>query len=119
MELMQAIAAHIKVKKSLSAYVARPDYSLKAGLVGAIDRCELGRWIIGEGRRYSNVPEFSALVASHARFHRAAADIVSRADSGQALVQETKFESTSEFADSSAAVVRSLMFLYAKIGAAG
>ena len=115
MEFMQAVAAHIRLNRKLSSYVARPDHSLKAPMVGAPDGCELGRWIAGEASRYSSVPEFTQLIASHARFHRAAAEI-SRADSGQAKVQETAFDSTSEFDYASSGVVRALMFLYGKIG---
>ena len=118
MEFMQAVAAHIRVNRKLSSYVARPDHSLKAPLVGSPAGCELGRWIAGEGSRYSSVPEFTQLVVSHARFHRAAADIVSRADSGQAKVQETAFDATSEFAYASSRVVRALMFLYGRFGEA-
>ena len=115
MEVMQAISAHIKFTRMVSSYVLRPDRSLEPSQVGASDRCDLGKWINGEGRRYSEMPDFSALVANHARYHRAAAEIVSRADAGQAKVQETELDSTSEFADASTGVVRALMFLYGKI----
>jgi len=116
MELMQAVAAHTRFNRMISSYVSRPDHSLNASLVGAADRCDLGRWIIGEGsRRYASMPEFSTLVASHAHYHQAAAAIVSRADLGQAEVQETNLGSTSEFAYASTGVVRALMFPHGKI----
>ena len=115
MELMQAIAAHMKFSKMISSYVSRPDHSLQASQVGAPDRCELGRWIYGEGSRFSSMLEFSALLASHAHYHQAAAEVVSRADSGQAEAQETELGSATEIDFASAEVVRSLMFLHGKL----
>ena len=118
MDLMQAITAHIRVKRTLSSYVVRPDRSLNASQVGASDQCTLGRWIIGDGRRYCGVPEYRAVLASHARFHQAAAEIVRRADSGEVVEQEIALDSTSEYAGASAAVLKALMFLHGKISSA-
>jgi len=36
-----------------------------------------------EGRQYAAVPDFVKLVADHARFHKAAGDVVSKADAGR------------------------------------
>jgi len=118
MDLMQAITAHIRVSRTLSSYVVRPDRSLNASHVGAIDQCTLGRWIIGDGSRYRGMPEYRALLVTHARFHRAAAEIVRRADSGEVVEQEIALDSPSEYADASAALLKALMFLYGKISSA-
>ena len=118
MDMMQAITAHIRVKRTLSSYLARPDHSLNASQVGATDQCNLGKWIIGEGRRYSSMQEYRALLISHRRFHQAAEEVVRRADSGQVMDQEIALDSTSEYAAASAEVVRALMFLYGRISAA-
>ena len=72
MELMQAIAVHTKFNKILASYVARPDQSLNVSQVGAVDQCDLGKWISAEGSGYSRMPEFSALVVNHARYHQEA-----------------------------------------------
>ncbi len=118
MDLMQAITAHIRMKRTLSSYVVQPDRSLNAFQVGAADQCTLGKWIIGDGSQYCSVPEYKALLASHARFHRAAAEIVRRADSGEVVEQEIALDSTGEYAGASAAVLKALMLLFGKISSA-
>ena len=118
MDLMQAITAHTRWKRTLAAYVARPDRTLNASQVGATDQCTLGRWIAGDGSRYRGMPEYRALLISHARFHQAAAGIVRRADSGEVVEQEIALDSTGEYAAASAAVLKALMFLYGKISSA-
>ncbi|MFN4022866.1 MAG: CZB domain-containing protein [Hydrogenophilus thermoluteolus] len=46
-------------------------------LVEVDNRCELGQWIHGPGKRfYGDLPVFQELIAEHAAFHRAAAQIL-------------------------------------------
>jgi hypothetical protein len=77
--------------------------------VGANNQCKLGRWIRGDGRKYSGLPEFTKLIAEHTRFHKAAADLVSRADRGQDVSFEFALGVGSEFSLASSAVVLAIM----------
>ena len=119
MEFMQALASHIRFNRMISSYILQPDHHLDASLVGAAEQCELGRWINGPGQQYAAMPEFAALVSNHARYHRVAAEIIQRAECGQAKVEETNLGSTSEFAQASTGIVRALMYLHGKISTTG
>jgi len=109
MNFDDAVAAHSEWKRKLNSYVRNPDHSLKASEVDADDRCELGKWLKGEGQQYSAAPEFARLTKEHARFHKAAADIVSRVDSGQDVSADLAIGGGSEFGRASSAVVLAIM----------
>jgi len=109
MSFDDAVVSHSEWKKKLSAYVSNPDQSLLIEEIAANNRCKLGRWIRGEGRRYSDFPEFPKLIAEHNRFHLAAADIVRRADLGQDVSAEFALGVGSEFSLASSAVVLAIM----------
>jgi hypothetical protein len=116
MEFDQAIAAHAAWKSKLAKYLKNPDHSLEPSKVAADDQCELGKWIAGEGRKFTKLPEFATVKSDHARFHKVAADIVQRANSGQQVAEEVALGAKSEFATASSSVVRSIMALKAKVG---
>lgn len=99
----------------LGSYIAKPDHSLKAAVVGSPHECELGKWLDGEGKKYSNVPEFTALVAGHANFHKAAAAIITKADAGQKVTEEVALGAHSDYASASTKVVQSIMAMKAKV----
>jgi methyl-accepting chemotaxis protein len=104
-----AVVCHSEWKRELHTYVSNPDGSMNIEEVAATNRCKLGRWIRGEGRKYAAFPEFAKLIAEHARFHKAAADIVSRADRGQDVSFEFALGVGSELSLASSAVVLAIM----------
>ena len=99
----------------LAVYLSKPDYSLDASVVALPNECELGKWIYGEGQKYSNIPEFAALVSNHASFHTAAGEVVRKADAGQNVTEEIVLGANSQFASTSTAVVRSIMAMKSKL----
>jgi len=115
MNFDDAIAAHVAWRMKLSSYLAKPNHSLNADEVAKPTSCELGHWIAGEGQHYAAMREFSTLQTEHAHFHKAAADVVRRADSGQKVSEEVALGAHSQFADASKAVVNSLMALKSKL----
>jgi methyl-accepting chemotaxis protein len=110
----EAITAHSAWKTKLSAYLAKPDHSLKVTDVAADDKCKLGQWIKGEGHKHSSLPEFSKLVTEHTRFHKAAGEVIRKADSGQKVTDEVALGAKSEFSSASSSVVSAIMYLKAK-----
>ena len=115
MNIDNAIDAHVGWKLKLSSYLHKPDKSLDPAKVGADNGCELGQWIHGEGKKYANLPEFTKLTVDHAQFHRAAAEVINRANSGQAVGEEVALGAKSAFAMASTAVVSDLMYLKRKL----
>ena len=99
----------------LASYLAKPDHSLNATVVESPGQCDLGKWISGEGKKYSSLPEFTAMVTGHTAFHKAAASVIRKADAGHQVGEEVALGAKSEFATASNAVVRSLMTLRTKI----
>lgn len=115
MDFQEAIRAHSAWKMKLAAYVFKPDHSLSSSEVGADDKCELGKWLKGDGRKYSNLPEYSGLVFKHALFHNAAASVIVKADCGQCVDDEIALGAKTPFAEASSAVVSALMTIKAKV----
>jgi hypothetical protein len=109
MDFDQAISCHVQWKSKLAAYVNHPDHSLSAAELGREDRCDLGKWLHGEGQKFAMLPEFAKLVVDHAHFHAAAADVVKKADSGRRVSEEIALGAKSDYATASNAVVTSLM----------
>ena len=115
MDFDQAIAAHAAWKNKLSKYLANPDQSLQPAEIALDNRCELGKWIAGEGQKFASLSEYSSVKSNHARFHKVAADIVQRANAGQEVSEEVVLGAKNEFGAASSAVVRSIMALKSKV----
>ncbi len=118
MNFDEAINAHAAWKLKLSAYLRNPDKSLDAKKVAVDNQCALGKWLHGEGKAYSAQPEFAQALAEHARFHKAAASVVSKADAGVNVSEEVALGGQSDFATASMNLVRALMTLKTKAKAA-
>ena len=86
---------------SLKAYARKPDGSLKAAEIRPHDRCPLGKWIDAERPTHGALAEHRRLEEQHARFHVAAADVVTRIDEApeqaEAAADDIAFKKT--FAD--------------------
>lgn len=115
MDFNEAIKAHGAWKFKLAQYLSKPDGSLKSDDVQQDNRCDLGKWIYGEGAKFSNLPEYATLKTEHAKFHKCAADVVKRADSGKSVSEEVALGSKSEFATTSSAVVSAIMGIKRKV----
>ncbi len=115
MNFDEAIVAHSQWKMKLASYVLKPDHSLSASDVGADNKCALGKWLHGEGKKYSTLPEFPKLVADHAHFHQTASSVIRKADSGQRVTEDIALGAISEFATASSAVVLALMAVKTKV----
>ncbi len=104
-----ATKAHADWKLKLQVYIKRPDRSLKPSVVGADNLCPLGKWLHGDAKKqFGHLPAFSTLVSDHARFHKAAADVIERADRGESVKEEVTLGTASSFGAASLAVSRSL-----------
>lgn len=117
MNFDDAIKAHAGWKMKLKSYLNSPDQSLNPEDVGSDSRCDLGKWIHGEGTQFSCHAEYAVLKDEHARFHRAAAEIVRKANGGQNVTAEVALGAASPFALASTAVVSAIMAMKRKIGA--
>jgi methyl-accepting chemotaxis protein len=73
-----AISAHVDWKMKLSKYLDKPDGSLDHTKVCLDNACMLGKWIYGDGTKYSSIHPtlFEAVRTSHAKFHKTAGQII-------------------------------------------
>lgn len=116
MNFDEAIAAHSAWKMKLSTYLRKPDGSLKPADIQVDNKCALGQWIHGDGSKFKASPEYETLKNEHAKFHKAAAEVVKKADSGQSTAEETAIGSKSDFGKASTAVVTAIMAMKKKAG---
>ena len=116
MDFDAAISAHSAWKMKLASYLKKPDKSLDAKEVASDHKCPLGHWIHGDGSKHAPLAEFQALKSEHARFHKAAADVVAQADAGKDVTEEIAIGGTSEFAMASTKIVGAIIAMRRKVG---
>ncbi len=116
MNFDDAIAAHVEWKTKLKKYLKQPDHSLKSADVAVDNKCSLGQWIHGDGKKFASLREFSELQSEHQRFHKAAAAVIAKADAGKDQNEEVALGSKSEYSSASSAVVSAIMAMKAKAG---
>jgi hypothetical protein len=109
MDFDEAIGIHSKWKRKLRQSLAKHDGTLRPAEVSLDHKCVLGQWIYSEGASYSALPEFTKMKYEHARFHRVAAELVTKANSGESIDVLMEPCSNSEFSTASAAVVMAIM----------
>lgn len=109
MNFDEAIQAHSTWKLKLTKYLRSPDGSLKAEEVCLDNKCALGLWIYGEGVSYTSMTEYGTLKSEHAKFHKAAAEVITKADAGKSVSEEVQMGADSPFAKASSAVVLAIM----------
>ncbi len=115
MDFDEAIAAHSAWKNKLKAYLRKPDQSLNASVVASDNQCALGKWLYAEGAKHSALPEFKELKNLHANFHRAAGELIRRADAGESVAEEAALGANSPFSTTSTHVVQMILQLKHKV----
>jgi hypothetical protein len=105
MDFDEAVGAHSKWKRRMRCSLAKHDGDLNPAEVALDHKCVLGEWIYGEGASYSSLAEYAKLKYEHDRFHKVAAELIKRANSGESIDAELAPCSNSEFSTSSSAVI--------------
>ena len=86
----------VRLQELRSNYLRSIDGTLKAADARVDNRCALGRWLYGEGKMYSSTSEYQILIGEHVRFHRAAGEVIDRANSGKEVNADRILHSDSE-----------------------
>ncbi|MBI5276161.1 MAG: CZB domain-containing protein [Burkholderiales bacterium] len=108
LDIEAAKAAHLNWKIRLHAYLeGKSNENFAPEVICFDDRCDLGKWIHGEGKqRLGRFPGFTALVSHHKMFHYDASNVVSQFQAGHAAEARKTLEGV--FAQHSRSVVESL-----------
>jgi aerotaxis receptor len=110
-DLDQAVAAHLQWKTKLRNAIDRGE-TLDADTVCRDDRCPLGQWLHGEGRRrWGHVPEFTTLLERHADFHRTVGAVARQVNAGHRDAAGRAMEGGSAFARATQATVMAIKAL--------
>jgi aerotaxis receptor len=119
LRLESAIEAHLQWKAKLRNAVRRKEH-LDAEAICRDDRCELGRWIHGDGKaRWRHVPAFTELLARHASFHQEVGKIARQVNAGQLDAAMAAMNGGTPFAVATQATVVAIKALRHEVGAAG
>lgn len=115
-DVKTAIDAHIRWRHRLEEFIrGTSQEQLVVETVAADNRCELGQWIHGDGRRqYGQLDLFVDLEAAHALFHQLAGDILATAMGGQRDDALIKLQ-TGSFPRASGKVKNLLAKLYVEV----
>ncbi|MCX7143412.1 MAG: methyl-accepting chemotaxis protein, partial [Proteobacteria bacterium] len=79
----KAAQAHLDWKHKLHDCIEGRGEPLDAAVVSCDDRCILGKWIYGPGKRFEKYREHGALRSAHAQFHSCAGQVVRLAQAGK------------------------------------
>ncbi len=115
LNMKEAIDAHVAWKARLKAQLSGTSTeTLEIGVIASDDRCTLGKWIHGEGKKmYGHLPEYAELLQQHAQFHLNAGNILLEAHrSGNEAAE--KMLHGPDFRHASDMVQLGLVRLYAK-----
>jgi len=102
----KAAQAHLDWKHRLRAFIDGKGEPLDVAVVSCDDRCALGQWIYGAGKRFDKYKESESLRAAHAQFHRCAGQVARLAQTGQG--DEAKQLLEMEFEDGSKQTIERL-----------
>jgi hypothetical protein len=85
LDIDMAIAAHENWKQRLLVYLdGQSSEDLRAEVICADDRCDLGKWIHGEGaRQLGEFASFNELRSTHKLFHYTASNVVALQSTGK------------------------------------
>ena len=83
-----AIHAHMGWKHKLRSFLAGEGEALDPAAVSRDDKCVLGCWLHGDGKRYEGAPGYTQLKHKHAEFHRCAGAVIRAKQSGDAASVE-------------------------------
>jgi methyl-accepting chemotaxis protein len=100
-----AVTAHIAWKGRLRRLVDGEGPLPDPAVVADDHRCELGRWIFGQGHVYAGLPAYGELCDVHARFHRCAAAVVDAIAHGDMDRADSMIQPDADFAETSAETV--------------
>jgi methyl-accepting chemotaxis protein len=107
--LNRAVVAHTKWKDKIRELIeeGRPIDRTSAS---ADDKCDLGKWMQGEGSILARTQEFAALQQEHRRFHACVGSLIDLVEKGK--ITEAKLSMTDgEFAQASRRTVDAIMRL--------
>jgi hypothetical protein len=85
LDIDAAVLAHQQWKQRLLAHLAgNAEAGLDVERICSDDRCDLGRWIHGQGRaRLGTFPGFTALRSHHRMFHHVACNVLALEKAGK------------------------------------
>lgn len=106
-----ALHAHAAWKEKLAKYIDHADGSLKHEEVCLDNKCLLGKWIYGQGLKFSHLEDYKKLKPAHAKFHKEAGEIVKKANQGEKLSKEISLSSSSPFINASKEVATIILRL--------
>jgi methyl-accepting chemotaxis protein len=110
MDFDQAILAHTGWKNRFRSHLKGKEV-LAAETVAADDKCELGQWLHGNGKKYAGQPEFQVAMRKHARFHAVAAEVIQKAKTMPAEQRASLIALGSEYGKASTDCVASIVAL--------
>ncbi len=79
----KAVHAHVEWKHRLHACIEGEGEPPDAAIVSSDNRCELGKWIYGAGKRFAAHAEHESLRTVHAEFHRRAGQVARLIQAGR------------------------------------
>src|SRR5262245_18628791 len=82
MDLKEVVVDHTRWKIRLLRLVEVGDESLTSAALSDV-HCAFGRWLLGEGARYSSTVSYREAKRAHTDFHHCAEEVVKQAKRGE------------------------------------
>ena len=111
MDFDQLIHAHVNWRFKIKDYLEGRGSSLDPSTISKDTVCVMGRWIHGDGTKFSSFPEFGDLKLEHTLIHQCAAVVVEKITSGDLEAARALTSVQSEFSTRSSNIVNAVMRL--------
>lgn len=107
-EIDSAVGAHGLWKSRLRSAIETGKTDRSVDEVRASDRCDFGRWLGGGGEIDRTCQHFATVRDLHAKFHLAAAEVLTLALAGQRAKAEASMAMNGAFSDASIALTNAM-----------
>lgn len=116
MDLESAIAKHAEWKVKLRSAIAKKE-QLDALSISKDDRCDLGKWLHGEGKaKFSKLASYAECLAKHASFHVEAGKVAAAINQQRYEEAKALMDAGTSYAKASGAVATAIMSLKREAG---
>lgn len=91
----------------------RSNEQLEVAKVSCDDKCDLGKWIYGDAKKYAHLKEYEALKMNHAAFHQSVGVIVEATQQGE--IEQAKKMLGGDFYKASNKTIESIRDMQARV----
>lgn len=109
------ILAHSRWKSKLRSAIENHE-QIDADAAGRDDRCDLGKWLYGEGKKHAQLPEYNDLKNKHSKFHSTIPKVIDQSHTSREKALEMLDLGSGEFGKATSDCINAITALRKAVG---